>query len=272
MDPNAPAVQNYNIQLESINGSDAVYVWGTQPPNIPEPVVLRLVNDSFEPGRGPAWWRDVSYDKTVIISEASFNNEHKDKRDWTYNGGPEAGFNPTRFMSSSPGPQVGENAWICTWPNVTMEIFIYPNQNASSSPWVTTSSTPSPTLTSTSTAAAVTTSKYDATPAYPKVVKFLERRLSLDDNSIAATCRKVKIVNGGKDSEAVLDDDGDPIEVMVVERRSTMEELLEQQERTRHPDTDSDPYTEERRRAKITQVLRRETLELTDCGCLWWST
>jgi len=273
MNPNASEVKNYNIQLEAINGSNAVYVWGTQPPNIPEPVVLRLVNDSFEPGRGPAWWREVSYDKRVIISEGSFDAGHNDKRDWTYTGGSESGFNPTRFMSSKPGPAVGENAWICTWPNVTMEIFIYPNQNASSPYWISPSSpTAGATPTSTSAAAAATTSQvpYDPTPAYPKVVKFLERRLTVDDDSTAAICEKVKIVNGGKSSEPVLDDDGEPIAVVVTERRSTVEELLEQQERSRHPDIDPDP--EERKRAEITQVLRRESLELTDCGCLWWST
>ncbi|KAI6778987.1 uncharacterized protein J7T54_002630 [Emericellopsis cladophorae] len=272
MNPNASEVKNYNIQLEAINGSNAVYVWGTQPPNIPEPVVLRLVNDSFEPGRGPAWWREVAYDKRVIISEGSFDAGHNDKREWTYTGGSETGFNPTRFMSSKPGPAVGENAWICTWPNVTMEIFIYPNQNASSPYWSPSSPTPGTSPTSTSAAAAATTSQvpYDPTPAYPKVVKFLERRLTVDDDSTAAICEKVKIVNGGKSSEPVLDDDGEPIAVVVTERRSTVEELLEQQERSRHPDTDPDP--EERRRAEITQVLRRESLELTDCGCLWWST
>ena len=85
----------------------------------------------------------------------------------------------------------------------------------------------------------------------------------MDDDDIAAVCRQVKINNDGRDSEPVLDDDGEPVEVRVKERMSSYEESISQQERSRHPD----------RRWELNRpLLRRETLELTDCGCLWWST
>lgn len=255
---NASKVENFAIQLEAINGSDSVYVWGTQPPSVTEPVPLRLVNDTFEPARGPAWWRQFQYDKTVLVSEASFNNQRK--RDWTYTGPIKGAFDPSRFMAGNPGPSDGEKAWICTWPNVTMEIFIYPSQNASL--WGQATTTPVPTPTASSGPSETSKAAYDPTPSYPQVVKFLERRLWRDGDMTAAMCRQVRIINDGKDSESVLDDDGNPVEVAVTERVSSYEESLEQSERSRHPD----------RRSESVSILRRETLELTDCGCLWWST
>lgn len=255
---NASKVENYEIQLEAINGSNSIYVWGTQPPSVTEPVPLRLVNDTFEPSRGPAWWREIQYDKVVLVSDDSFSKRRK--RDWTYNDPSKINFDPSRFMNGNAGPSDGEKAWICTWPNVTMEIFIYPSQNASFKRSKTTTSNP----TATATDDPEETSKvpYDPTPSYPQVVKFLERRLYQDNDETAAICRQVKIINDARDSKPVLDDDGNPIEVRVTERVSSYEESLEQQERSRHPD----------RRWEQKTIVRRETLELTDCGCLWWST
>lgn len=256
---NASEVENYEIELEAINGSKkTLFVWGTQPPNVPDPVPLRLVNDTFEPARGPAWWREIVYDKTVIVSEARF--AVREKRDWTYTGSNDD-FDPTRFMSGKPGPGAGDKAWICTWPNVTMEIFIYPSQNSSLS-FPTTSTTSTVSGTATDSAEAPTQTPYDPTPAYPHVVKFLERRLYQDDDATAAFCRKIRINDDGSDSEPELDDDGDPIVVVVTEKLNSREEVLEQSERSRHPNNQNN----------IERLVRRETLELTDCGCLWWST
>lgn len=263
--PNVSDVKNYNIQLEAINGSKSAYVWGTQPPNIDDPLPLRLVNDTFDISRGPAWWIEITYDKVVWVSESDFGQQNK-KRDWTYDGTLKEGLDPTRFMSGNAGPTKGEKAWICTWPNVTMEIFIYPNQNSSSPPWSSTTVIPS----ATSTAAPEETSKppYDPTPAYPQVVKFLERRLFMDNDETAAVCKQVRIIDDGHGTESVKDDDGVDIEVVVTERQSSYDEMFEQQERSRHPDSDD---SEDRRRWETERVLRRETLELTDCACLWFS-
>ena len=258
---NASKVENFEIRLEAINGSNSVYVWGTQPPSVPEPVPLRLVNDTFEPARGPAWWRQIQYDKSVLVSEASFSNQRR-RRDWTYTGPIKGGFDPSRFMSGNPGPSDKDKAWICTWPNVTMEIFIYPSQNASLG-WGQ-SSTATPVRTATTSGGPVETPvpAYDPTPSYPHVVKFLERRLFRDGDDTAAICRQVRIINDAKDSEPVLDGDGNPVEVAVIERVVTTQESMEQSERSRHVD----------RRSETGSLRRRETLELTDCGCLWWST
>lgn len=260
--PNVSQVEDYEMTLTSVNGSDSMYLWGTQPPSIIEPVQLTLVNDTFEPSRGPAWWFKMNYNKVVIVAESSFTSLNQ-KRDWTYTGPPRPGFDPTRFMSKNPGPEDGDKPWFCTWPNTTMEVFIYPSQNSSVG-HTSTSSTPPAGTTPTQSAAPQETSPapYDPTPAYPQVVKFMERRLFMDGDEEAATCRQVKITNGGRDKEDVRDSDGNLVEVVVVERMSTYEELLEASQRSRHAD----------RRWMESPLVKRESLELTDCGCLWWST
>ncbi|KAG7286147.1 hypothetical protein NEMBOFW57_008450 [Staphylotrichum longicolle] len=46
-----------------------VYSYGEQPPLIEKPVTLDLVGDKFEPSRGPAWFKMLTYNKTVIVPE-----------------------------------------------------------------------------------------------------------------------------------------------------------------------------------------------------------
>lgn len=268
---NASQTESYEMTLTSVNGSDNLYLWGTQPPSIVEPVQLTLVNDTFEVSRGAAWWFKYNYNKQVILSESSFTSHQNQKREWEYDGPPRPGFDPTRFMSKNPGPEEGEKPWFCTWPNTTMEVFIYPNQNisvrytsvSSSSSAAGASATSSPDDDDDDDVTNV--SPYDPTPAYPQVIKFMERRLFMDGDEEAATCRQVKITNGGRDKEDLLDEDGKPIEVIVVERMRTYEELVDAANRNRHPD---------RRWARNFEMplVKRESLELTDCGCLWWST
>lgn len=256
-DPTAANVSNYEVQLEIVNTSNRSLLWGTQPPSISDPMTMTLVNDTFELGRGPAWWLQMSFDKTVLVSESNFSE--KRKRSWTYSG--LSGWGNTRFVSSDPGPDPGDEAWVCTWPNVTMEVFIYPSQNSSLGRSTITTSAPSSTYTETTVGVKNGGYIYDMTPAYPQVVKVLERRLYVDHDEVAATCRKVQVSDTGKSTAPVFDDNGDYIDVVVTERRSTYKELLAQQERSRHPS----------RRHTGGSIERRETLELTDCACLWWS-
>jgi hypothetical protein len=268
--PNASQTENYEMTLTSVNGSDNLYLWGTQPPSIVEPVQLTLVNDTFEVSRGPAWWFKMNYNKQVILSESSFTATHQ-KREWEYDGPPRPGFDPTRFMSKNPGPEEGEKPWFCTWPNTTMEVFIYPSQNISVRYTSTSSTSSAAGASATGTTQDQTiVSSYDPTPAYPQVIKFMERRLFMDGDEEAATCRQVKITNGGRDKEDLMDANGNPIEVIVVERMRTYEELAEAANRNRHPNRRWMADTS--RSNEYNPLVKRESLELTDCGCLWWST
>lgn len=253
-----PKTSAHTLTLTAFKPSSAKFIWGTQPPDVPEPQTLQLVNDNFEKGRGPAWWLSLIYNKTVIVPEDAFPGQ-KTKRDWHYFDTPMAGIDPSKFKKKNVGAKDGDKPWICTWPNTSLEIFIYANQNAS---------TPSPTRgTPTATPSSGTdnaTGSGDATPdyvpAYPKVVKFLERRYSRVPNS-TATCRQVQITDGGRGVKDLVGADGQPIVVTVQERRKGVDETL----------TEHDRYGQRDKRF-ATNFLSREALEMTDCGCLWWST
>lgn len=62
---------DYNISIscnESMTMESYVYSYGEQPPVLSNSR-MELVNDTFEPSRGPAWFRMISFDKVVILPE-----------------------------------------------------------------------------------------------------------------------------------------------------------------------------------------------------------
>lgn len=260
---NASSVANYDLQLIAFNESDAQFIWGTQPPSVPKPLVLQLVNDTFDEGRGPAWWLKIEYNKTVIVREEGFNpSKRRLKRMWAPGEHNMADFDPTRLRKSSKGAVEGDKPWICTWPNTTLEIFIYPNA---------TSSLQSPTSAAAEGAYAQPTPIYgedngyaddegDPTKAYPRVVKFLERRLGNPDAK--ATCRQVEILSGGYDTRDCLDDDGNPIEVDIDEKTIEQDDL----------EVDNAKREVRREWLGSTGLWRRDAQELTPCSCYWLST
>ncbi|RFU80294.1 hypothetical protein TARUN_1970 [Trichoderma arundinaceum] len=240
------ATKGYNLTLKAVDPSDAQFLWGTQPPKIISQTMM-LVNDTFEPRRGPAWWLKVTYDKTVIVAED--NLTYKFKR-WDNLGDPVADYGVIRSKAPSIGAKNGDKPWICTWPSTTLEIFIYPIQNSSS---------PNPTSKPKSTTTSSVPNAYptDGLHPYPKTVKFLERRLS--DNNGQAYCRQVKIINNGLDMENVMDDLGNTIIIEIDEK----------------PDPDqSNPYRQRLVRRTWngpSASTSRDVLQLTPCGCLWWA-
>ncbi|XP_044716135.1 proteinrelated to glucan 1, 4-alpha-glucosidase [Hirsutella rhossiliensis] len=247
--PNAPDTKNYELTLSAINASNSKFIWGAQPPNVPDPQPLTLVTDAFEEGRGPAWWLKVTYEKTVIVAEDKFPGPD--------GGGPGL---PPKFKRKNIGAKDGDKPWICTWPDTTLEIFIYPSQNVSI-PTASRSRTASPTM-ATDIADATPDDGPVPMPAYPKVVKFLERRWC-DDPSAAARCRQVVIKEGGREKEDLKDQNGNIIETVIMENWKNPSEQIAQRERERHAFG---------KRSYPNEILSREVLELTDCGCLWWST
>jgi hypothetical protein len=269
----------------AFNESNAQFVWGTQPPSVPNPIPLTLVNDTFDDGRGPAWWLKVQYNKTVLVPEDNFRVGGMQRRTWNPNDhlpedsdlGPFKSneyspddFDPTSLKKANKGAVEGDKPWICTWPGTVLEVFIYPNANASLQ--VSATATTEPDYTA-------PTPSYDEDGdgdadvndysdregplrAYPKVVKFLERRFSGGPNS-TASCRQVRIVKGGYGMEDCTDEDGDPIVVEIVEKSTK---------------SDEDPTANHKREVTRTwysetnSLTKRTQQELTSCGCLWWST
>jgi len=123
---------DFNRSFTMMNG---VYTYGEQPPLIQKSFELELVEDKFEPSRGPAWFKMVSYNKTVILHEG-----------WLGSSGDEAetrkrsrhaaliGEGISNFKRKGVA-QPGDKPWVCTWPDTYLEIFIYAQQNSSFSNW-----------------------------------------------------------------------------------------------------------------------------------------
>ncbi|PFH62743.1 hypothetical protein XA68_12171 [Ophiocordyceps unilateralis] len=128
-------------------------------------------------------------------------------------------------------------------------IFLYPSQNISLAASPSDADVPTPEF------------LHDPMLSYPMVVKFLERRWCDDPKSVAR-CRQVEIMEGGSEKD-IVDENGNPVEVIIDESWKSAQERIAQHERGRHPNEN---------RWADNRIIAREVLELTDCGCLWRST
>ncbi|KAH6843040.1 hypothetical protein B0I37DRAFT_393373 [Chaetomium sp. MPI-CAGE-AT-0009] len=119
----------------SLTMMDGLYSYGEQPPLIPKAFTLELVEDKFEPSRGPAWFKMVSYNKTVILPEAWLGSSGDDSDSWKrsrYVASIGAGISNFKRKGIA---QPGDRPWVCSWPNTYLELFIYAQQNSSFSTW-----------------------------------------------------------------------------------------------------------------------------------------
>ncbi|KAI3321246.1 hypothetical protein HD806DRAFT_503529 [Xylariaceae sp. AK1471] len=100
------------------------YTYGVQPPSLTGET-LRLVNDTWEPSRGPAWALSLPYTKTIILPDQYLtqNDTSLDKvqRRMMF------GYDFKRKGLA----QLGDKPWVCTWPGTILEVFIYVTQNSS---------------------------------------------------------------------------------------------------------------------------------------------
>jgi hypothetical protein len=98
------------------------YAYGTQPPLLTQQQVLNLVTDSQEPGRGPAWFFELPYNKVVILPEGALQVPNS-KRD-AYAERDADGHTPNDFMRKNVA-QPGDKPWFCFWNGTLLEAFIY---------------------------------------------------------------------------------------------------------------------------------------------------
>ncbi|AEO58864.1 hypothetical protein MYCTH_2111125 [Thermothelomyces thermophilus ATCC 42464] len=129
--------KDYRASLDcnhALTSKGNTYAYGEQPPLLEKPVKLKLVQDNFEAGRGPAWYKRVKYTKTVILPEGWLESDQDPialKR---------APYTAT-IGASMPDfkrkgiAQPGDKPWICTWPDTWLELFIYAQQNSSFANW-----------------------------------------------------------------------------------------------------------------------------------------
>ncbi|KAL2197824.1 hypothetical protein P885DRAFT_33663 [Corynascus similis CBS 632.67] len=128
---------NYQASLDCNHAYTArsnVYAYGEQPPLVEEPVTLELVQDKYEPSRGPAWFKMLKYNKTVILPEGWLVSS-QESNTW------KRARRPATLRESVPDfkrkgiAQPGDKPWICNWPDTWLELFIYAQQNSSFANW-----------------------------------------------------------------------------------------------------------------------------------------
>ncbi|KAH9907467.1 hypothetical protein F4778DRAFT_541742 [Xylariomycetidae sp. FL2044] len=133
----APDVKSYAISF-SYNSTytldDDVFSYGMQPPGVVD-LPLRLVNDTLESSRGPAWEFAAFYNKTVIIpgplltpsTSASAASSSSDVSQASIESRMLYGGDYKRKGIAQPG----DKPWVCYWGNTILETLIYAGQNSS---------------------------------------------------------------------------------------------------------------------------------------------
>ncbi|KAF5021487.1 hypothetical protein F66182_6461 [Fusarium sp. NRRL 66182] len=258
---------SYELKLEAINDDRVRFPWGTTPPSIIEPAAMILVNDTVDASRGPAWWLETRYNKTVIVPQGKFgmkkraSDRDQDDEYEDYNA-----FH--RFKSKPTNAQPGEKPWICTWPNIILEIYIYPSENASvpvfhSSPTPTSSSYYDQETTSTVAEVPTGTGAWDwMLPPYPLVFKMQERRVLWDEESVAS-CYQCEVSSDGSKCEPIKEK-GKKVVIPIVED----EELVVEDLSTL---TLSKPSNAQNYKRFPDDLFKRALPQSAPCGCLWRS-
>ncbi|KAK3333855.1 hypothetical protein B0T19DRAFT_139126 [Cercophora scortea] len=139
---NKPGEYTFSLHCnQSLTLAANFYSYGEQPPQISQPLTLELVTDILEPTRGPAWFKMMPYNKTMILPEAVLSSTGSSSvsaqriRDLApRNDGRKDGSRMGDFKRKGVAEQ-GDKPWICNWPDTYLEVFIYPDQNASPNPF-----------------------------------------------------------------------------------------------------------------------------------------
>lgn len=134
--PGEPETSSYSFKFQYDDARTLdknIYSYGMQPPSTSNPLRLRLVEDTLEPDRGPAWSFQTLYNKTVIIPEEYLSARNADdlsmssgsrrirREDFMFGG------DIHRKGIAKPG----EKPWVCYWESTLLETFIYATQNNS---------------------------------------------------------------------------------------------------------------------------------------------
>ncbi|KOS23028.1 hypothetical protein ESCO_003756 [Escovopsis weberi] len=274
--PSKSITANYNLTLTAVDTEP--FTWGLQPFRN-KSLQLMLVEDLYGARYNPAWWATFAHNKTVILPADSLIPPGRRG----LRRGQRLPFDlppPLPQHDKGAGPRDGDTAWLCTWPETDVEIFIYPNQGQPP-PSPSQSAAPSNTMTGSASAAASATNSAtapapapasaSAPPAaaqpthgapsfdpnalpvtpYPNTVKLVERRHM--SPVTGAYCWQVVITGNAQSYRVLTHDDQSPVEVDIAENLNQSQRL-----ERRHPG------------AADAHEARATAPELTDCACLWW--
>lgn len=252
---------NYEVWMgtNSTNSPDNYGLsYGASSPSINPSMSMELVNDTFDLSRGPAWFRMTPYNKTVVVAEdfLSASSSSKVKRE------PGGGlFNTVGNFQRKGVASAGDKPWICTWPDTLVEVFIYATENSSyvsetGAATITAAPSTSATATATESAATATTTSemisVQPLPAYPRAVKVKERRMN---QAPRPYCVQVEVLSDNS-TEPVLDSDGNQvtIEIEEIEQSNGMDkrDLTDKWMFSRQGSSDAG--------------------DMSDCGCMWFSS
>ncbi|TVY20080.1 hypothetical protein LARI1_G001371 [Lachnellula arida] len=243
------------------NNTMVSWTYGAQAPVVPVQQVMRLVTDSEEPDRGPAWWFQFLYNKLVVLRETDIAMPAS-KRDLVERQPPPPGPSPGQgfhstgdFTGQKGVAQPNDRPWFCYWNNTLLEAFIFVNQTSSSgiqpassapasTPTVTTSSNSQPAAGTHS--SSVPTSNVQSPgspysgpseqsyflPAYPRVVKLEERRVPRGPNPPSPYCIQ-HIVQSDGSAIPIMNSTNQPVTLVLNEtiptafsRRDFLEQSL----------------------------------------------
>ncbi|KAI9681953.1 MAG: hypothetical protein M1817_000007 [Caeruleum heppii] len=214
------------IQMLSPASMDETVRYGMQPPVISGPQTLSLVTDMDDPGKGPAWVWQASYNKRVVLRSEDLEEPGLGKRASIKLGSRAfgRGDNLAYSRKQSATVAIGDQPWYCSWPAI-IEGFIYPNISSRATP---SESTTTPAVTPTtppaqSGSAASTGTLYGREPifpAFPQLVKLEEHR---DPSAVGTgpTCQRMQVLND-LSVEPVPQSDGSPIMVNLSVTEPTM--------------------------------------------------
>ncbi|ROW08395.1 hypothetical protein VMCG_03333 [Cytospora schulzeri] len=275
---NAPQLgdqSNYDIILitnTSLGVGDNAVTYGTQPPVLEPAMSMELVNDTSDLDRGPAWFRMLPYNKTVVVPEdllAGATLSSVRRNSGTYI--PRSGDLQSRSLTAQPG----DKPWICYWPGTFVEVFIYAQQNSSyagqtsaSTGVITSAPTATPTATDSDATQTSTQNVGDYMPlaSYPRAVKVKERR---DHQSQPPYCVQVT-VNPDNSTSPVMGTNGQPV----------MMYIDEEEPGPAPPDSgDSSWANSDRRRRRYRRDASEQWLtprddhdDMSACGCMWFAS
>lgn len=263
---------NYDVFLitnSSLAPPDNGLSYGTQPPVIEPAMGMELVNDTFDLDRGPAWFRMLSYNKTVLVPEdlLTESSSSKVRR--------RGGFPPAQHKNMA---RVGDKPWVCYWPGTIVEVFIYAEQNSSYA---------SQTMASTGgvTAAPTATTPWNTpvtdfgampTPtgnvvefmplaSYPRVVKVKERRVHQE---VSPYCVQITI-NDDNTTSPVLNSDGSLLTIYIDEEEPGPVAAEAQEDDSKRKWR---RYMREPEATKQWLLPRDDDGDMSACGCMWFSS
>lgn len=200
---------------------DLPYFYGAQAPVLQSLSSLQLVIDTYNPGEGPAYFFQQTYDKLVILPQTALSSTGSKRSLGEIMEG--ATLEERNSIDNHAPALPGDKPWFCYWNGTTLEGFIYVTQNISDPSQNTTAivnsviseATAAPSSSPSAHSRKLKSKREPSWPSlvpstYPKCVKIEERRDL--KTAVAPYCQQMQILYNHHINPAPNPDgDGPPI-------------------------------------------------------------